>query len=319
MKKITLFLVFGVLSSLCASAHYYVPRFDPNQDGVSSIVDVSDMIDFILNGVDEGINADVDRNGRVNIADVSAMIDYLLNPDYYDQPQYEPVYPDIEIPEGAEVYEVNGVSFAMVPVDTVDEAGNLVHKFSLGVTEVTRELWRAVMDSDPPVPTITYDVITPRWSVSNVNWYDCMEFIETLNALTGMEFRLPTDYEWIYAAHGGLLFHTFTYAGSDNIDEVCWWQGNLPEGYTQFMGSMPAGLKAPNELGIYDLSGNVAEWCSNGPSKTEAYVKGGCVGCEYENQQSIEPGFIHEYVFKNKREESNHMGNTYYLGLRLAL
>ena len=302
-------------SWLYASAHFYVPRFDPNQDGVSDVVDVTDLIDFILTSVDAGLNPDVDRNGSVNVADVTIMIDYVLNPDFYDQPQYEPVYPDPVIPEGAEVYEVNGVSFAMLPVDTVDEAGNHVRKFSLGMTEVTRKLWRAVMDCDPPVPAVTFDCITPQWPVSNVNWYDCMEFIAKLNELTGMEFRLPTNYEWKYAAHGGLLFHQYRYAGSDDIDEVCWWRDNLPNGYISFMGGMPVGLKAPNELGIYDLCGNVFEWCSNGKSPERAYALGGCVGCEHDYQQSIES----EFNEKKSSRQSQYGDGEYYFGLRLAL
>jgi hypothetical protein len=281
MKKITVLLVFAVLSALCASAHYYVPRFDPNQDGVSNISDVTSLIDYVLTGYSEdGFNGDVDRNGRVNISDVTLLIDYLLNPDYYDLPQYGPVYPDFEIPEDAEVYEANGVSFAMVPIDTVDEQGNLVHKFSLGVTEVTIELWQAVMGNNPTVASENYDFISPRWPVSNVNWYDANEFIAKLNELTGMEFRLPTNYEWGYAAHGGLLFHQYKYAGSENIDEVGWCFYNLLEGIDISMSGCPVGLKAPNELGIYDMTGNVAEWCSNGPSHNgieEAYILGGDV------------------------------------------
>jgi hypothetical protein len=285
MKKITLFLVLAVLSALCASAHYYVPRFDPNQDGVSNVADVTDVIDCLLGNANEGINGDMDRNGRVSISDVTLMIDYLLNPDFYDLPQYEPVYPDFEIPQGADVYEVNGVSFAMVPIDTVDEAGNLVHKFSLGVTEVTIELWQAVMGNNPTEATILYDFISPRWPVSNVNWYDANEFIAKLNELTGMEFRLPANYEWGYAARGGLLFHQYRYAGSDDIDEVGWCHSNLPEGFNVAMGGCPVGLKSPNELGLYDMSGNVSEWCCNGPddgySNLEAYILGGNVYDEY--------------------------------------
>lgn len=285
MKKITVIIVFVALCAQSASAHYYVPRFDPNQDGVSNVADVTDLIDYLLGNAEEGINGDIDRNGSVSIADVTTMIDYLLNPDFYDKPQYEPVYPDFEIPEGAEVYEVNGVSFAMVPIDTVDDAGNLVCKFSLGVTEVTIELWQAVMGNNPTVASVFYDFISPRWPVSNVNWYDANEFIAKLNELTGMEFRLPTNYEWGYAARGGLLFHQYRYAGSDNIDEVGWCRSNLPEGFNDTMGGCPVGLKAPNELGLYDMSGNVSEWCSNGPddgfTNLEAYILGGDVHDEY--------------------------------------
>lgn len=320
MKKITVLLVLAVLSALCASAHYYVPRFDPNQDGVSNISDVTSLIDYVLTGNSEdGFNGDVDRNGRVNISDVTLLIDYLLNPDYYDLPQYEPVYPDFEIPEGAEFYEANGVSFAMVPIDTVDEAGNLVHKFSLGVTEVTIELWQAVMGNNPTVASATHDFISPRWPVSNVNWYEANEFIAKLNELTGMSFRLPKSYEWDYAAHGGLLFHHYRYSGSEDIDEVGWYRDNLLEGIDCTMSGCPVGLKAPNELGIYDMTGNVAEWCSDGPSHNgleEAYVLGGDV---HQNASQCTLG-IGPYDTKDAREGPWGVPSTpVYHGLRLAL
>ena len=260
MKKITLFLVLSVLTLLCASAHYYVPRFDPNQDGVSNIVDVTDLVDYLLGYNDSGITeetADVDGNGRIRIADVTLMIDYLLNPDYYDDPQYGPQYPDPVIPDGSEVFTVNGVSFAMVPVDTVDEDGNLVHKFSLGLTEVTDGLWKAVMGSSP-----THGIPDSRWPVQGISWYDAYEFIDSLNKLTGREFRLPLAEEWEYAARGGLLFHQYKYAGSDDINEVAWCHYNLPSEDWKYAGCA-VGLKAPNELGFYDMSGNAYEWCHN--------------------------------------------------------
>ena len=267
MKKITLFLVLTVLSSLCASAHYYVPRFDPNQDGVSNVADVTDLVDYLLGNTDSGIteeSADVDGNGRIRISDVTLMIDYMLNPDYFDDPQYGPLYPDPVIPEGSEVFTVNGVSFAMVPVDTVDEDGNLVHKFSLGLTEVTDGLWQAVMGSSP-----THGIPGPRWPVQGISWYDAYEFIDSLNKLTGREFRLPLAEEWEYAARGGLLFHQYQYAGSDDINEVAWCHYNLPSEDWKYAGCA-VGLKAPNELGFYDMSGNAYEWCHNIYGKPES-------------------------------------------------
>ena len=281
MRKISVLLSLIVLSALSASAHYYVPRFDPNQDGVSNITDVADVIDCLLhNGSYEGINGDVDRNGRVNISDVSLMIDYLLNPDYYDDPQYEPQYPDPVIPEGSEVFTVNGESFVMVPVDTVDEEGNLVHKFYLGLTEVTDGLWKAVMGSSPSVA-----IPGPRWPVQGISWYDAYEFIDSLNKLTGREFRLPLAEEWEYAARGGLLFHQYKYAGSDDINEVAWCHYNLPSDNWKYSGCAVA-LKTPNELGFYDMSGNAYEWCHNMYGKgdndeffnSSAQIVGGGVG-----------------------------------------
>ena len=260
MKKIAVLLLLVFASAQLVSAHYYVPRFDPNQDGVSNIVDVTDLIDYLLSGSsDSGVTeetADVDRNGRIRAADVTLMIDYLLDPDYYDDPRYGPQYPEPVIPEGSEIFTVNGVSFAMVPVDTVDEDGNLVHKFSLGLTEVTDELWTAVMGSSP-----SHDHYT-RFPVNRISWYDAYEFIDSLNRLTGRQFRLPYAEEWEYAARGGLLFHQYLYAGSDDLSEVAWCAENLP--YADWLfGSCPVALLKPNELGFYDLCGNVYEWCHN--------------------------------------------------------
>ena len=290
-------------------------------DGVSNVTDVTDIIDCLLrNGSSEGLNADVSRDGIVSITDVTLMIDYLLKPDFYDQPQYGPVYPGFDLPEGAELSEVNGVSFAMLPIDTVDEQGNLVHKFSLGVTEVTIELWQAVMGNNPTTASQQHDFISPRWPVSNVNWYEANEFIANLNELTGMEFRLPANYEWGYAAHGGLLFHQYKYAGSDDIDVVGWCFYNLPEGFDMTMGGCPVGLKSPNELGIYDMTGNVAEWCSNGPYGTSldrAYILGGDV------TQDASQCFLDITMYDSRTARQGSwaagVGLPVYYGLRLAM
>ncbi len=185
------------------------------------------------------------------------MIDFLLHPEQYQDPRYyEIVYPDYIIPENAEVFSVNGVDFAMVPIDTVDEQGNLVHKCSLGLTEVTTELWEAVMGSAPSY----YRPPTPRWPVADISWYGVCEFIDSLNQLTGREFRLPYSYEWEFAARGGLLYHQYDYAGSDDCDKVCWCGDNLPYNWGNNY-CCPVGIKEPNELGLYDLCGNVSEWC----------------------------------------------------------
>ncbi len=325
MKK-TSFLFLLMLWSVCASAHFYIPRFDPNQDGVSDVADVTAVVDCVLHrgNIDtEGINGDVDRNGWTSITDVILMVDYLFHPENYDLPQYDPAYPEIEIPEGAEIYEANGVSFAMAPIDSIDEDGNLVHKLSMGVTEVTIELWQAVMGNNPALGTSTYPYITPRWPVSHVNWYDCQEFIAQLNELTGQQFRLPTNNEWEYAARGGLLFHQYRYSGSDNFDEVGWALDNLMRGYEWYYGGCPVGLKAPNELGLYDMSGNVCEWCSNGPDDGSpypltAYVVGGDV--HVRKTHCTIAGNITFYILKDSNQGRTNQENCpLYFGLRLAM
>ena len=282
MKKISI-IVLLMVSSLCASAaakgYYYIPRFDPDQDGIVGIADVTAVVDCLLrhganhgDTSDEGVNGDVDRDGRTTIADLTLLIDYLFNPEFYDKPQYEPYYPDFEIPEGAEIYEANGVSFAMVPIDTVDEAGNLVHKFSMGVTEVTIELWQAVMGNNPTRACERYAFITPP--VSHICWYDCQEFIAKLNELTGQQFRLPTYSEWEYAALGGLTGIPCPKG---------WMRDHLPVGFTTEYDGCPVGLfLPPNGLGLYDMSGNVAEWCNDCLYSNDHYacVAGGDVNTE---------------------------------------
>ena len=96
-----------------------------------------------------------------------------------------------------------------------------------------------------------------NYPVGNVSWYDCQSFISKLNAMTGKSFRLPTEAEWEFAARGGNLSLGYVYAGSNDIDAVAWYSINC--GNTLH----PVAQKQPNELGLYDMSGNVGEWCQD--------------------------------------------------------
>ncbi|MDX2246561.1 MAG: SUMF1/EgtB/PvdO family nonheme iron enzyme [Bacteroidia bacterium] len=119
---------------------------------------------------------------------------------------------------------------------------------------VTQALWKAVMGSDPEELAFPH----PMRPVERVSWNDCQEFIKKLNALTDKTYRLPTEAEWEYAARGGKYSQGFTYAGSNNLFEVGWYGGGNSQSITQ-----PVGLKRPNELGLFDVSGNLWEWCSD--------------------------------------------------------
>ena len=220
-------------------------------------------------------------------------------------------------PEAGETktYTANGVQFQMVVVDggtfkmgseTGDSDEKPIHEvklnsFSIGQTEVTQELWEAVMGTNPS-----------NWKglklpVEKVSWNDCQTFITKLNSLTGQQFRLPTEAEWEYAARGGNQSKGYTYSGSDNIEDVAW--------YTSNSGSKTheVATKAPNELGIYDMSGNVWEWCQDwysssyyssslinnptGPdSGSDRVLRGGCwnnnaTNCRCAFRNSNSPGY----------------------------
>ena len=167
-------------------------------------------------------------------------------------------------------FNVKGVPFKMVYVaggtfmmgataeqDGYERDETPAHRVTLsgyyiGQTEVTQELWYAVMGTNPS--RFTRSSLNP---VEEVSWDDCQEFIAKLNDLTGLEFRLPTEAEWEYAARGGNKSQGYKYAGSNTIDEVAWYDGNSGKGTHE------VGTKAPNELGLYDMTGNVWEWCSD--------------------------------------------------------
>ena len=188
----------------------------------------------------------------------------------------------------------NGVSYEMKPVEggTFQMGSNdseawdneqpvhsvTVSTFYMGETEVTQALWKAVMGSNPST-----------WKGDNlpveaVSWNDCQKFIRKLNSLTGRSFRLPTEAEWEFAARGGNQSNGYKYAGSNSIGSVAWYDDNSGSKTHSVKG------KSPNELGLYDMSGNVWEWCSDwygdydsgsltnpkGPSSGSSRVLRGC-------------------------------------------
>ncbi len=170
-----------------------------------------------------------------------------------------------------ETFTVNAVQFKMVRVkggtfqmgatseqgSKAYDGGYPVHSVTLsdyyiGQTEVTQELWEVVMGSNP-----SYFEGDNQCPVENVSWNDCQEFIEKLNRLTGKNFRLPTEAEWEYAARGGNKSKGYKYSGSNDADAVAWYEKNSGSK------THPVETKQSNELGLYDMSGNVWEWCQD--------------------------------------------------------
>ena len=237
-----------------------------------------------------------------------------------------------------EVFTVNGVSFKMIKVDggtfmmgATQEQQNpsedempahrvTLGRYMVGETVVTQELWYAVMGQKP------WCFKGVNFPVESVSWYACQDFIKKLNFLTGKQFRLPTEAEWEFAARGGNKSKGYHYAGSDNLDEVGWYEGNSNP-HTGFFSSRKVhavAQKKPNELGIYDMSGNVWEWCQD--SYEEDYYSKSTSVNPVNNTKTfscINRGgsffFYYGYCRVSKRSKSTPDDCSIDLGFRLAL
>ena len=229
-----------------------------------------------------------------------------------------------------QTFTVDGVSFTMKAVqggtftmgssDEDTEADSdekpahsvTLSNFWIGQTEVTQALWQAVMGKNPSY------FKGDKLPVEMVSWTDCQDFIKELNTKTGKKFRLPTEAEWEYAARGGNKSKGYKYSGDNDLDKVAWYEDNSSEK------THDVGTKAANELGIYDMSGNVWEWCSDwysnsyysnspttnpqGPNTGSLRVlRGGCMHNDAE-------GCRVAYRGNNNPDE-----RADYLGLRLVL
>ena len=226
---------------------------------------------------------------------------------------------------------LGNVSFRMIRVDggtftmgataeqgsdayTVEKPAHLVtlSTYYMGETEVTQELWEAVMGSNPS------KFKGSRRPVEYVSWEDCQDFIRRLNQRTGRNFRLPTEAEWEYAARGGNKSYGYKYAGGSSSGDVAWYYGNSGNQ------THDVATKRANELGLYDMSGNVWEWCQDwysesyyssssqtnptGPSSGSFRVYRG--GSWYDNARSCRVSY---------RNRSTPASRNFILGLRLAL
>ncbi len=219
-------------------------------------------------------------------------------------------------------FTVNGVKFEMVPVDggsyktqkcdeydPTEEKTVVLKSYYIGQTEVTQALWTAVMGDNPS----RYK--NDKYPVMTVSFDNCQVFLNKLNELTGKNFRLPSVVEWQFAASGGNKSKGYIYAGSNDLNKVAWYENNS-DGKLHVVAT-----KAANELGIYDMSGNVFEWCSdydNGIRSTSPDIGPGLAAptAYYCGGSWLFPPKHNEIKYKESARAFDKNDNV---GLRLAL
>lgn len=176
-----------------------------------------------------------------------------------------------------------------------------VSSFYICRYEVTQEEWQVVMGTNPS------KFKGNKKPVENVSWYDCQTFIQKLNEITDMKFRLPTEAEWEYAASGGQKSNGYTYAGSNNLNLVAWTYDNSGQKTHE------VGGKSPNELGLYDMCGNASEWCKD---TYGAWIDGG----ETVSGRAVRgASWLHWGHYIINRKSWTPDARTEDIGLRLAL
>ena len=322
LLRLALVMLFALTANAMAASDI---RGDVDDDGSVNIADVTAIIDYLLaTGISiNEANADVDRDSNVNISDVTMLIDYILGA--------------ITFPPDEEEFNVNGITFTMMPVEggtymmgaTAEQGsdGNErekpVHQVTLetyfiGQTEVTQALWVSVMGSNPS------HFVGEHKPVENVSWEDCQQFISALNTLTGRNFRLPSEAEWEFAARGGNESLGYKYAGGNNINNVAWYSGNdsWQTRGTGAYGTHAVATRMPNELMLFDMSGNVHEWCQdwfgNYSSESQTNPSGPTVGTSrvYRGGSWYFDEWFCRVSFRNGVSPDYH---SYGIGLRLAL
>ena len=225
-----------------------------------------------------------------------------------------------------QTFTVNGVTFNMIDVKGgtfrfADAYDVQLTDFAIGETEVTQELWEAVMGNNPS------DSKGKDFPVDNVSLKDCEEFVAKLSKLTGKNFHIPTSAQWEYAAKGGIKSHGYKYSGSNDFNEVALSrEGNM----ARLQSSYPVKSRFPNELGIYGMTGNMSELCLWHPTNfSEAIVRKSPMVNPGENAWTHPKAFLQRGGYYSNNGESlllSEIGHIYrdtdrdsYRGIRIVL
>lgn len=298
------------------------------------------LLDGSMHPIPDGVYSDSITAGRHNYSVTSTtgevvkgeFIVYETTPAVI-QVGLQPVGP-VANEDGSYPYEVEGVKFNMVPVEggtfvmgatgkAVDGASKdekpahqvTLSPYFIGQTEVTNDLWQAVMGSIP-----SQSSTTANYPVESVSWDDCQAFIQRLNEKTGMLFRLPTEAEWEFAARGGHKATDTKYAGGDDPKPLAHYNMSFVSFGSQ--PTNPVRTLAPNELGIYDMSGNVAEWCQDFKATYSGANQTDPTGPESGKKRVIRGGSVGDKESAcrvSKRGEAKQSEKNMAIGLRLVL
>ena len=242
---------------------------------------------------------------------------------------------------GNQTFTVNGVSFTMIAVKggtftmgATSEQGSFVESdekpthqvtlsdYYIGETEVTQELWQAVMGTTIQEQAKKGSHDTSLYGVGNsypmyyINWDDCQTFVTRLNQLTDKNFRLPTEAEWEYATRGGQKSKGYKYAGSNALSDVAWYRDNSSSK------THPVKQEQANELGLYDMTGNVCEWCQDWYGSYSSNAQTNPTGLSSGSSRVARGGSWYDYASDCRVANRNYYSpgfRDYGLGFRVVL